>query len=182
MVRTFTIVYYRRVQGIFLLIVLSVIGCGPTPARQAENAIENGDIDTLRRVLDEGLDPNYIFPGHNRGYRLVHVAAQYANLEAMKLLVSRNADINLRDDFRGETPLMCTIGFRSSEGIADDRYLEVFKYLLSQEADLQARSRDGFQITWYVNEFTANNSGYKKALQAAQESLKSVPTESDSSD
>jgi hypothetical protein len=80
-------VHCRYLQGMFLLALLTFIGCGPSIARQAEIAIETGDTATLRRLLDEGLDPNLFFPGPNDGYRLVHVAARYANLEAMKLLV-----------------------------------------------------------------------------------------------
>jgi ankyrin repeat protein len=181
MVNPITIVHGRYLQGMFLLALLTISGCGPSTARQAEIAIETGDTATLRRLLDEGLDPNHFFPGRNDGYRLVHVAARYANLEAMKLLVSRHADINVRDDFRGETPLMWTINFRNSFGIADDRYLDVFKYLLSRGADLELRSREKRDIAVYVNELTSENPEYKKALQSAQESLKSEATDVDSS-
>jgi ankyrin repeat protein len=182
MVKSLVNHYCRYLEGMFLLLLLITGGCGPSTARQAEIAIETGDIATLRRLLDEGLDPNLYFPGRNDGYRLVHIAARYANLEAMKLLVSRHADINVRDDFNGETPLMCTINFRYTYEIEEDRYLDVFKYLLSQGADLQTRSRSKRDIAMYVDEFADESPEFKKALHSAQQSLSSEATEVDASD
>ena len=164
----------------FLLIALSVIGCGPSPASRTESAVIHGDIGTLRQLLDEGLDPNHVFPGPNRGHRLVHTAAEYANLEALPLLVSRNADINVYDNLHGATPLMFSVDFGNSHGIADSQYLEVFQYLLSQGADLQARDRFGKDISWRIDKFTTHNPEYKKSLESAQKSLIPKTSESES--
>jgi ankyrin repeat protein len=74
-----------------------------------------------------------------RGGTLLHVAAEYGNIEAARLLLNRGADVNARaltDDagLGGQTPLFHAVSHR-------DRGLAVVQLLSSHRADLNIRAR-----------------------------------------
>jgi len=75
-----------------------------------------------------------------RGATLLHVAAEYGNLEAVKLLLERGADVNVRakvdeNGVGGQTPIFHAVTQFSNYG------LEAAQVLLDRGADLALRVR-----------------------------------------
>jgi uncharacterized protein len=60
--------------------------------QQVEHLIKRGDLLSLRRQLDDGLDPNLSSPNN---YTLLMVAASHGNTQIGELLLSRGADVNI---------------------------------------------------------------------------------------
>ena len=76
------------------------------------------NITTIRRYLDEGVDPNHSYYTRvNNGYTPLHYACSYNKPEAVKLLVERGADVEAIDRRDGHTPLhdACSDGDGSVE-------------------------------------------------------------------
>lgn len=109
-------------------------------------AINNHDHETVKSLLQSGVDPNELSTKLvlNRYVKMtaLMMAIKERNVEAMKLLVEHGADIELRD-IEGNTALLLTAGYAFKEG---------FDYLVSQGADLHA-----------INDFGWN--GYHYAVQ-----------------
>lgn len=75
-----------------------------------------------------------------RDVTLLHVAVEYRELEAVRLLLRRGADLNARaaigrNGVGGQTPLFHAIGANQGTG------WEAFEYLLGSGADLTVRAR-----------------------------------------
>lgn len=93
-------------------------------------AIFGDHITVVRRLLDQGIDPNYAWPNRNGGTLLI-VAVQDNRLDIVKLLIQRGADVNFTGN-GDHSPL-----FRS---IIYDRF-NVYKLLLSKGACLNKQDR-----------------------------------------
>lgn len=95
-------------------------------------AIIKGNTTVVRRFLDLGIPPNYTWPaGEGTGGTLLTAAVDSNQLEIVELLVQRGADVN----FRGSGNYGAL--YRS---IFSD-YFDVFKFLLSKGACLNARDK-----------------------------------------
>ena len=64
-----------------------------TPEQQALEAFSNGDIETLRRLLDGGMDVNTVL---GDGINMIQAAFFTANVEAANLLIERGADLTCK--------------------------------------------------------------------------------------
>jgi len=109
-----------------------------------------GDIDSLKEKIDADAslvhrkfdELDFGSSGRRRltlrGGTLLHVAAEYGNVEAAQLLIGRGADVNVRamvDEFGfgGQTPI-----FHAVTQFGDWGY-SVAKYLVERGADLSVR-------------------------------------------
>ncbi len=129
----------------------------PTAEEKLVRACRSQQIDVVRQLLDQGVDPNAaIVPaaqGRNvemvrllleRGadvnsvsqgdYSPLHAAAQQGGIESVKLLFAAGASIHVRDE-RGGTPLHAAV-----KGDAD---LEVVKFLVQSGASLDTPDERG---------------------------------------
>lgn len=104
-------------------------------------AVSNGEIDTVRKMLRRGAKIN----GRN-GYGLtpLMVAAQYARRSDPKMtafLISKGARVNDTSLLNGDTPLMfasCAAGL-----IHEDENVKIIKILLKNGAKLRIRNKFG---------------------------------------
>lgn len=132
--------------------LLMEAGCGTRRNVPAVVELLRGRLDELGKLLDR--DPGLV---HRRfgeldfgstGYRrmtlkggtLLHVAAEYGNLGAARMLLARGADVNARaeldaDGVGGQTPLFHAVSQFYDYG------LNVAKYLVESGADLNLRAR-----------------------------------------
>ncbi len=104
-----------KCASIFLVAALCLALC-PTASAQDTRldefwaACRNGDAAKVKEFLDAGMDPNARFDAN---LTPLHAAAMRSQVEVAKLLVERGADLSLRDDSIGMTPLGVSLFFGS---------------------------------------------------------------------
>jgi uncharacterized protein len=100
--------------------------------RRLFRAVDKGDLNLARELLEEGADVNYTEPKKGSS-PLIRAVARKRGVDFLKLLVNRGADVNYRAPLAG-TPLLNAVG-------AND--LAAFKYLVSCGADVFQRGDAG---------------------------------------
>jgi hypothetical protein len=100
----------------------------------------NGDIETIKLLLDSGVNVDSInYSDNYYGFTPLMIAAETSNttssLETVKLLLDSGADVNAYERY-GYTPLMLTV--KESNGSSS---LETVKLLLDSGADVNIASR-----------------------------------------
>jgi len=104
----------------------------PSPVDELVSAAEGGDSQKVKVLLDQGVSVN---GEDQKGWTALTTATQEDQPEMVELLISRRADINLRDDFgMGRTALMRA----SALGHA-----AIVDTLLAHGADLRVKREDG---------------------------------------
>ena len=73
--------------------------------RSAHRAIKSGRVDTLRQLLDNGLEPN---TSNKLGWTLLMLAALQGDVPCGRLLLDRAADPNTTNRF-ADTPLALAV-------------------------------------------------------------------------
>ena len=108
----------------------NMLDVGGTPL--LVTAAERGATRVLKTLLVHGADPNVrdINPGHQTP---LHFSASNFDVESIRALLDRGADVNARDDF-GRTPLLLAAA-------TTDR--DTVKYLIDRGADINWRAYDG---------------------------------------
>ncbi len=109
--------------------------------REVENiwvSASDGDLARVSHLVEkEGIDVN---AQDESGYSPIHAAASYGQHQLLAYLISKGADVHLRDA-DGDTPLL----------VCDDP--ECFEELLKHGADLNAQNSEGNGIADRVLEF-----------------------------
>ncbi|KAF8258829.1 ankyrin repeat-containing domain protein [Lactarius quietus] len=95
----------------------------------------DGQVDIMRWLLDHGTDPNVC--GHGL-WAPLHYAAQRIQFDAVLVLLTYNADINLQD-FGGATPLSKVLTYRSS---TEHKIVDMVRRILEHGADPNIPQRD----------------------------------------
>ena len=95
-----------------------------------------GDVDRLRRLLDEGADPNEFAPD---GFTPLTLASFFKHPEAARLLLERGADVHQRA--RNEHIQVLPI----HSAAADGGSVEIVRALLDAGADVNAVQPGGFR-------------------------------------
>ncbi|HEV2700383.1 MAG TPA: ankyrin repeat domain-containing protein [Steroidobacteraceae bacterium] len=91
-------------------------------------AADESNTELLRLLLKAGANPNSVNP---EGETVLHLVARSGNLDAAKLLVNAGAQVDARERFGGQTPLMWATA---------RRHPDLVQFLASKGADVNARS------------------------------------------
>ena len=139
--------YHRSPPAHLHACVEALVEAGATFEDGPTMDIHRGRLDQLEQRLDRCPDlvaaRFWLDYGDHltlRGATLLHVAVEYHELDAVRLLLRRGADLNARAEIGrngvgGQTPLFHAIG--ANQGTD----WETFEYLLDKGADLTVRAR-----------------------------------------
>ena len=107
-------------------------------------AIHNDNEQVVNFLLnDERVDIklNINSSEHKTGYTALHVAAQYTDLDIMKLLIEKGADVSAQDS-EGETPLHW-IYTGTDNNMSSSKRAEAAKLLIEARADFRIKNIEG---------------------------------------
>ncbi|CAH1253040.1 DAPK1 [Branchiostoma lanceolatum] len=96
-------------------------------------AVKRGDVQTVRRGLQAGVDVNQSLQGYTYGETALHWVSVFGNTEMGKLLIQRGADVEARDKY-GNTALHSAISNGKTE---------IVEMLIQHGADVQAKDKEG---------------------------------------
>ena len=99
-------------------------------------AVEKGDVNMVKQLIQEGADVNANYFRHGHLYERTHallVAVDNEDIEMIKTLIEMGADINGTDHY-GNTPLILSV----QEG-----NMELIEYLVEHGADLDKKNDFG---------------------------------------
>ena len=104
-----------------------------TKAEELSAAARRGDAAAVKKLLDDGVDPNTKF--RYEVTALIY-ACDHGHLDVVKVLLDHKADINAREN-KGRTPLHLAIKqkFQLDEP-SEAKALPVVRLLLERKADL----------------------------------------------
>jgi ankyrin repeat protein len=109
------------------------------------------DVSTLIALLEGGADPNLLdgpVPYHPLDYAALHGRAEMA-----ELLIAFGADMNAKDNLRGETPLHYAI---AACQFAPHGHLEVAQLLIKRGADVNVRDDNGLTPLDHAKRYAPN--------------------------
>ncbi|MDP2681544.1 MAG: ankyrin repeat domain-containing protein [Deltaproteobacteria bacterium] len=92
----------KRIFGYFLILSVLILLAGCATTTPLMSAIERGNINAVKELLNKGADVNEKDSG---GWTPLLGAAYWGNTEAAKLLIDKGADVNATNN-RGWTPLL----------------------------------------------------------------------------
>lgn len=107
-------------------------------------ACSEGNIEFIRKYLQNGGDPNYIL---SNGVPILFYPVISNHLEMINLLLEHGANINLQDEF-GQTALFaivdgCIDGMIQSGEKIENASIETIKFILSKGADPNLPDKNG---------------------------------------
>jgi len=107
-----------------------LVGCGTTTVMLIHKAAFDGNIKTVKRHLDAGVDANAQTRSANTP---LHAAAYQGHSDVVELLIANDADVNA-SDVRGWIPLHAAV---------DQGHAVVAERLISKGANVNARMKGG---------------------------------------
>lgn len=128
------------------------IGIFGWSCRSKENAefiksVESGDLQKVAEMLTNS--PKLINARNKQGRAALTISVLRRDLEMMKLLLAKGADVNVRDnDTRGFTPLHWS---------ASGGYLDCAELLLANFADIHAKTHAGWCSLYYALRLDGNS-------------------------
>lgn len=125
---------------ILFLFTVSLFAIEPT--NEMVNAVKNGDIATLKPLINSKEAANASLPN---GKTILMLSVWEGKSDIVKCLIEKGADINAKDS-SGKTPLMLAI-WREN--------LEMAKFLISNGSDKYAKNGDGLGLA-DIAELTGN--------------------------
>jgi len=115
------------------------------------DAAMSGDMNTVTRLLDQGVDVNAKDAG---GSTALMYASWRGYVEIVKRLLGKDANVNAQDSHG-----MTALGHASQEGHAD-----IVKLLIDNGADVNAKDEDGMTILIYASQKGERNDETMKLL------------------
>lgn len=131
-------------------------------AKKLIKAVNENDLNKLESLLEKGGHINAIpynkvgaFFSENVNEPALHYACRKDNLEAVKLLVKKGADVNLYCNRYTPLTLILTFGYKNK--------FEIVDYLLENNADPKyALKYNNYTAAYYMMEGRANDTTYLK--------------------
>lgn len=125
----------KKIQQIILAFMFGIVplqsAWAVSKADELVEAASNGDLEQVKTLIEkEGIDINARETEYEIGETALIGASTGGQLEVVKYLISKGADINIKDN-DGVTALMMA----SAKG-----HLEVVKYLIDNGADINAKA------------------------------------------
>ena len=102
----------------------------------AIKAVAKNDYATIKKMLDDGLDPNLKGKGSAQA-GLLNTACNRGRVKIVQLLLSRGADVNLAGN-QGRTPMMRAAGHAKT--------LDILRILIKKSADIHAVDDHGISV------------------------------------
>jgi ankyrin repeat protein len=100
-----------------------------TKAEELSAAARRGDAAAVKKLLDEGVDPNTKF---RYGVTALTYACDHGHLDVVKVLLEHGADVNVKDTFYGSTPLALAL---SPAQTKKPEHTEIAKLLIAKGAE-----------------------------------------------
>ncbi|HAO68281.1 MAG TPA: hypothetical protein DCR17_16545, partial [Verrucomicrobiales bacterium] len=117
-----------------LLLAFIFTGCGPSaPKISIHEAVERGDIKTLKEHLEFGTDIN----AKKDGMTSLHAAVWFGHIELAKLLISEGADVDAKSD--GSIFQLPSIQMTPLHLAITKERVELIELLISGGADVDAK-------------------------------------------
>ena len=129
-----------------------------------ERPISGGDIESVRQMLDQGMDPNKLVSGNSP----LHVAVARGRVKIMELLLKRGADVNINVKSKNWTTPLHMAAFEAIEPTSsldwgkrscrpmERKTEETLKFLLRNGADASLKNKNGMNpieyVDYYINE------------------------------
>jgi hypothetical protein len=110
-------------------------------------AINQGNLARINELLSSGYDVNSRSAWEG-GRSALMLAAENGRTDAVKLLVERGAEVDLRDQW-GRTALMYACSY---EEASTPERLEIIKFLIDRGADVNAKTESGETALMYAAE------------------------------
>jgi ankyrin repeat protein len=110
----------------------------PRATRLLHQASERNDLAEMERLIAEGADLNARSHENDGGRVPLEDAIEYGHLEAVKLLLDKGAEVNVRNRYGG-TPLKLAVVMG---------YQDIVQALLDHGADTNARDYYGTPVDW----------------------------------
>lgn len=132
------------------------------------NAIRRGDVESVKKILSEGLDVNQF---NSRGVSPLMVACQNGRLDMIRLLLNGDAKVDLQNR-KGWSVLMKAID-RNRVG---SNHIEVVKLLLEYDPNLELKTTMGLSaltIAYNKRDMKMIELLVQKGVQVNDENLKS---------
>ncbi|MEE2947024.1 MAG: ankyrin repeat domain-containing protein [Verrucomicrobiota bacterium] len=113
--------------------VMLLVGCVPLESTffSIHDAAKDGDVDSVKKFLDQGVDINS--QAGKWGNTPLHEAAFLGNVEVVRLLISKEANVDAKD-YYGCTPLHDAVDYGN---------LEILELLLGKNTYVNALNEDG---------------------------------------
>ena len=103
-----------------------------------EAAISSGDVNTLKVLFSNGVDPNQ--RDSEIDSTLLHKAVFRKQVEIAKVLIENGAEINAKDRY-GETPLHLALSLSPDDDLVN--LVKIVNLLIYQGADIETRDKLG---------------------------------------
>lgn len=106
-----------------------------SPSFRLEQAVRQGDVGTVKSLLEKGADPNGRL---HSGYSLLMLACSEGRLEIVRLLIEKGADVNYEQrQLRHSLPTALFVA------VLEDRE-QIVELLLSNGADVTIKDSEGY--------------------------------------
>jgi len=139
-------------------IVGLLLGC--SPRIPVLNAAEQGDLEAVKKLLQEGHSINERDPRLKFGWTPLMAAIYHHNTNVVSFLIAAGADLNVHDSSNGKTAIMWAIAH-------GDEGLDMVQDLIVHGADLSATDNMGASVLGYAESMPPK----PKVLEAVQAAL-----------